>query len=136
MKLKYKANYAFCMNELKTAIQDLEKYQMRMSNQHYDLGFNIRGYGYNIFPFLPWDYSAEILCLGKMMYAQRIEFYLCKFNQSFYTYEEIINLRKDLENGKYKPKTASRRIYGTVGKIRKITYTSNLDANLLNPRLT
>ena len=43
MKLKYKANYAFCMNELKTAIQDLEKYQMRMSNQYYDLGFNIRG---------------------------------------------------------------------------------------------
>ncbi len=61
MKLKYKANYAFCMNELKTAIQDLEKYQMRMSNQYYDLGFNIRGYSYNIFPFFFFVYSAEIM---------------------------------------------------------------------------
>lgn len=127
MKLKYKANYAFCMNELKTAIQDLEKYQMRMSNQHYDLGFNIRGYGYNIFPFLPWDYSAEILCLGKMMYAQRIEFYLCKFNQSFYTYEEIINLRKDLENGKYK--NLKRRLDAymvQLGKLEKLLTRATL----------
>ena len=127
MKLKYKANYAFCMNELKTAIQDLEKYQMRMSNQHYDLGFNIRGYGYNIFPFLPRDYSAEILCLGKMMYAQRIEFYLCKFNQSFYTYEEIINLRKDLENGKYK--NLKRRLDAymvQLGKLEKLLTRATL----------
>lgn len=127
MKLKYKANYAFCMNELKTAIQDLEKYQMRMSNQHYDLGFNIREYGYNIFPFLPWDYSAEILCLGKMMYAQRIEFYLCKFNQSFYTYEEIINLRKDLENGKYK--NLKRRLDAymvQLGKLEKLLTRATL----------
>ena len=121
MKLKYKANYAFCMNELKTAIQDLEKYLMRMTNQYYDLGFNIKGYSYNIFPFLPWEYSAEILCVGKMLYAQRIEFYLCKFNEAFYTYEEIINLRKDLEKGKYK--NLKRRLDAymvQIGKLEKL----------------
>lgn len=127
MKLKYKANYAFCMNELKTAIQDLETYQMRMSNQYYDLGFNIREYSYNIFPLLPWDYSAEILCVGKMMYAQRIEFYLCKFNESFYAYEEIINLRKDLENGKYK--NLKRRLDAymvQMGKLEKLLTRATL----------
>jgi hypothetical protein len=55
MKLKYKANYACCMNGLKSTIQDLEKYQMRMTNQYYDLGFNNRWYSYNISPFLKFS---------------------------------------------------------------------------------
>lgn len=115
------------MYELKTAIQYLEKYQMRMSNQHYDLGFNIRGYSYNVFPFLPFDYASEILCVQKFTYTQRIEFYLCKFNEAFYTFEEIIDLRKDLENGKYK--NLKRRLDAymvQLGKLEKLLTQATL----------
>ncbi len=61
------------------------------------------------------------------MCAIRIEFYLCKFNQSFYTYEEIINLRKDLENGKYK--NLKRRLDAymvQLGKLEKLLTRATL----------